>query len=297
MNNPYVKYTLIFLEIILLFSLVVCLLRFNSSTSDEEPGSDVTDVPSDEPSSDDDTAQNPDSTPSEDEEPPVDDTPTEDITPTPEVVDFSTMSYVAFGDSITYGADYTLNYSQMADPYPELVSNALGLASYTNKAINASTFCSNSLGRVCMTDRILAYTEQADIISLMLGTNDYGRSLPLGTFGDTTHDTIYGSLYLIAEHLTSTQDDAFIFFMTPYKRKNHKVCNVAGYNLEDVANAIKEVAAVYNIPVLDMFNEGQYELEMYNYGSDGLHPSQEFMKEYTAPQIEAFIRQNYSNKR
>lgn len=290
MNNQYVKYTIVFLEIILLFSLVVCLFRFSSPPANEDTGSDITDVPTDEPLPDDNTAENPDSTPSEDEVPPVDDTPTEDTTPTPEVVDFSTMSYVAFGDSITHG-------SVIKTPYPTLVSNALGVASYANKACGAATFCSNTTGRVCMTDRILAHTEQADIISLMLGVNDYLANFPLGTFGDTTHDTIYGSLYLIAEHLTSTQNDAFIFFMTPYKCKFgtmiYKDDNNVGYNLEDVANAVKEVAAFYDIPVLDMFNEGKFELEMYNYGSDGLHPSQEFTNTYTAPQIEAFIRQNY----
>ncbi len=300
--NRYANYILIFLEIILLFSLVVCLLRFNSPISDDEDNdTDISDVPVDDSLSDDNTAENPDSIPSEDENPPVDDTPTEDITPTPEVIDFSKMSYVAFGDSITFGADYTLNYSQMAEPYPELVSQALGLSSYTNKAVSGATFCTNTLNRVCMTDRVLAHTEKANIISVMLGVNDYSASLPLGKMGDTTSATVYGSLYLIAEHLTTTQEDAFIFFMTPYKckigTKTYKDKNNAGYVLEDVANAIKEVGAKYNIPVLDLFNEGQYELEMYNYGSDGIHPSQEFIKEYTAPQIEAFIRQNYSNKR
>ena len=297
MNNQYVKYTIVFLEIILLFSLVVCLLRFSTPIPDEDLGIDVTDVPSEEVSPDDNTAEKPDSTPSKDEEPPVDDTPTEDITPTPEVIDFSKMSYVAFGDSITYGVDYTLNYSQMPEPYPMLVSQALGLSSYTNKAVSGATFCTNTLNRICMTDRILAHTDRADIISVMLGVNDYSVSLPLGKMGDKTNSTIYGSLYLIAEHLTTTQEDAFIFFMTPYKcklgTKNYNDKNNAGYVLADVVTAIKTVASEYNIPVLDMFNEGKFELEMYNATSDGLHPSPEFIAEYTAPQIEAFIRQNY----
>lgn len=284
MNNQYVKYTIVFLEIILLFSLVVCLLRFSIPIPDEDLGSDVTDVPSEEVSPDDNTTENPDSTPSEDEK------------NEPEVIDFSKMSYVAFGDSITYGVDAYMGV-QMEYPYSRLVADNLSLYSYSNMGVNGATFCKNSLNRHCMTDTILSYNTKADIISVMLGVNDYSVSLPLGKMGDKTNSTIYGSLYLIAEHLTTTQEDAFIFFMTPYKCKNHKTNNGYNYNLEDVANAIKEVASEYNIPVLDMFNEGKFELEMYNATSDGLHPSPEFIAEYTAPQIEAFIRQNYSNKR
>jgi hypothetical protein len=41
-------------------------------------------------------------------------------------VDFSSLTYVAFGDSITYGANPFKNYSQIANPYPKLVSETLG---------------------------------------------------------------------------------------------------------------------------------------------------------------------------
>lgn len=213
---------------------------------------------------------------------------------------FADATYVAFGDSITYGADNTRNYSAMDFPYPALVAESLDLASVSNRGISGSTLCRNDFNLVCMTDMILSYTDQANIISVMLGVNDYNRSLPLGDIDDKTNETVYGSLNLIAEHLTTTQEDAFVFFMTPYKckvgTKSYKDPNAAGYVLEDVVNAVKEVASKYNIPVLDMFNEGQYELEMYNYGSDGIHPSQEFVREYTAPQIAEFIRQNYRGK-
>ena len=62
----------------------------------------------------------------------------------------------------------------------------------------------------------------------------------------------------------------------------------------DVATVVQEVASRYEIPVLDMYNNGKYELEMYDGNSDGVHPSQEFIREYTAPQIVQFIEENYS---
>ena len=286
------KYIIVALAIVLLISLVLSFNPLNffkgvfqDSITESESNSTISDS-SNIPESD--SIENVDSS----EESESVDAPNNEM--------FEGLTYVAFGDSITYGADYTRNYSQMDFPYPTLVAESLELSSVSNKAISGATLCTNDMNLVCMTNNILAYTEQADIISVMLGVNDYNRSLPLGDIDDKTKDTVYGSLNLIAEHLTTTQEDAFIFFMTPYKCKvgsrTYKDKNDAGYVLEDVANAVKEVANKYNIPVLDMFNEGQYELEMYNYGSDGIHPSQEFIREYTAPQIAEFIRQNYRGK-
>ena len=208
-------------------------------------------------------------------------------------IDFFDLTYVAFGDSITYGADYTRAYAQMDNPYPKLVSEELKLLSFRNLGVSGATFVTNDLNRVCMTDNILSFDENADIISVMLGVNDYACSLPLGTTTDNSNTTIYGSLNLIAKHLTTVYKDSFIFFMTPYKTTFN---GSLSYSLSDVANAVKEVADLYDISVLDMYNLGNYELEMYSASSDGIHPSQDFISRYTAPQIAEFIKQNYNKK-
>ena len=120
-----------------------------------------------------------------------------------------------------------------------------------------------------------------------------------------TDTTVYGSLNLIAEYLTNNCSDTFYFFITPYNAKLKQGQyngntgyddNKLGYSLEDVATAYKEVGAKYNIPVLDLFKYGNYEVEMYDSDSDGVHPNQDFILEYTAPQIAEFIRQNYRGK-
>ena len=208
-------------------------------------------------------------------------------------VDFSNLTYIAFGDSITYGANPFKNYSQIANPYPKLVSETLGFKSYYNPAVSGATLCSNSKNLYCMTDVVLSTTQHYDIVSVLLGFNDYNNSLPLGTINDSERTTIYGALKQIAEYLLQSQPNAFIFFMTPYKSSNWYNYNKSGYNLYDVAQAVKEVANKYNIPVLDMFNLGQFEVEMYNANSDGVHPSQEFFRTYTTPQIAQFIKDNY----
>ena len=172
-------------------------------------------------------------------------------------IDFSEKNYVAFGDSITFGADYTRNYAPMDNPYPKLVAEELNLLSYKNLAISGAVFCKNDLNLVCMTDVILSYTDETDIISIMLGVNDWSRSLPLGSIEDNTTSTVYGCLNLIATHLTTTHEHAFSFFMTPYKTT---LVRNEDYVLLDVVNAIKQVAFAYNIPVLDMYNLGKYEI-------------------------------------
>ena len=203
---------------------------------------------------------------------------------------FASMTYVAFGDSITYGANHKNNYKQMDKPYPTLVGKELGIGTVKNLAVSGATFTANELDLVCMTKRITEYTSAADIISVQLGTNDWLNALPLGTPGDYEIDTVYGCLYLIAEHLTTTYKDSFVFFMTPYKTSLDRNDE---YTLEDVANAIKHVAQEYMIPVLDMYELGQFEVEMNDEGSDGLHPSQKFFEDYTAPQIVEFIKENF----
>lgn len=212
---------------------------------------------------------------------------------------FQNVNYIAFGDSITFGLTPKVG-SKLKNPYPELVAETLNFKSVANEGFCGGTICRNNLNYVCVTEMVLSSTKKADIISVMLGVNDYANNLPLGDINDKSVETVYGGLNLIAEHLITTQEDAFIFFMTPYKYKpDSGYCtdiNEAGYTLEDVAIAVKQVAAKYDIAVLDMYNEGQFELEMYNANSDGIHPSQEFIREYTAPQIAEFIRQNYRGK-
>lgn len=210
---------------------------------------------------------------------------------------FEDLTYTAFGDSITYGADYFNHYAQMETPYVKEVGNILKLSSTNNKGVSGATLTTNNLGLHCMTSSITSFTDQSDIISVLGGVNDYNRDLSLGTISDTDTSTIYGALHASMNYLTTNYPDSFIFYMTPYKEnysgRHYTNINSEGYTLEDVANAIKEVAEIYNIPVLDLFNEGNFESVMNNEDCDGIHPNQDFVLSNMAPQIAAFIKENY----
>lgn len=210
---------------------------------------------------------------------------------------FKDLTYTAFGDSITYGADYFNHYDQMETPYVKEVENILKLSSSRNMGISGATLTANNLGLHCMTNSITSFNEQSDIISVLGGVNDYNRDLPLGTVNDSDPSTIYGALHTSMSYLIENYPNSFIFYMTPYKEnfsgRNYADINTQGYTLEDVANAIKAVAEMYNIPVLDLFNEGNFESVMNNEDCDGIHPNQDFVLSTMAPQIAKFIKDNY----
>ena len=203
--------------------------------------------------------------------------------------DFSKLNYVSFGDSITIGVDV---YSEKGTAYPQMVGQILNFKTVDNRAISGGTLCANS-GRTNMTEKILNFTGEADVISVMLGVNDYQMRCPLGTPESRDNTTVYGSLHLVASHLKENYPDAFVFFMTPFPYRGGENDRGAGYNLLAVVEAVRAVAAEYNIPVLDMYTLGKYELEMYEPQNDGIHPTLKHHKEYTAPIVAEFIVKNY----
>ena len=203
--------------------------------------------------------------------------------------DYSNLTYVAFGDSITIGVDV---YSEKGTAYPQMVGQTMHFQTVNNKAVSGATFCPNS-GRTNMTVNILNFTGEANVISVMLGINDFWVGSPLGTPESRDNTTIYGSLYLIAEHLTQTYPNAFIFFMTPFQCRVWNTDRGAGYTLPDVVNAVKLVADEYDIPVLDMYTHGKYELEMNESKNDGIHPTYKHHKEYTVPIVAEFLAKNF----
>jgi lysophospholipase L1-like esterase len=151
----------------------------------------------------------------------------------------------------------------------------------------------------CQLDAIIAkshdFVSEANIVSFMGGINDLNNKTSLGSIEDNTVNTFYGRLNLLSKILIEKYSHSFIFYMTPFPsgKEKYNTRNFEGVCLEDYANAVKAVAHNYGIPVFDMYNESQFELEMYNADSDGVHPSEEFLERYTAPKIAEFIRQSY----
>ena len=207
-----------------------------------------------------------------------------------EPVDFTEMTYIAFGDSITWGEDGE-THEQMKKPYPILVAEALKLKNVENYGKRGATVTFVTTNKVVM-ELVQEAPSKANIVSVMIGVNDFAGSQQLGELGDTSYGTIYGSLNNLVTQLKEKYKNAYIFFMTPLKQYKSPETNSAGYQLSDVANAVKAVCTSRQIPVLDLYELGEYSLQT-DPKSDGLHPTQSFIASYIAPKITQFIQENY----
>lgn len=132
--------------------------------------------------------------------------------------------------------------------------------------------------------RVDSMIDDADIVVVFGGTNDFGHGdAPFGVMSDRTNDTFYGALHVLYQKLCQRYPSAQIVVMTPTHRSsedeiglNEQGVRRAG-KLADYAEAIRQVAEVYSIPVLDLFRvsgiqpkiPAQKELFM----PDGLHPN------------------------
>lgn len=206
----------------------------------------------------------------------------------------SKLKMNCLGDSITYGY-INEEGDAMEKSYPVLLREILNFDTVRNYGINGSTIAD---GENPMYIRYKDMEDDADIVSVLAGTNDYGRTTveisPLGTIEDKNGNTVYGALDILCRGLKEKYPKSFIFFMTPLHCENDNIPNKYGYTLEDVLEAISEVCAKYNILVFDLNNEVKFtpeNEEFYNkYCIDGTHPNQRFVKEVLAYKIADYIK-------
>ena len=84
-----------------------------------------------------------------------------------QVVDFSAMTYVALGDSITYGKDIFGEEKDFIDfPYCQIVKQTLNLQGVTNYGIKGSTISTAAGASAPFVERY-ANMVDADIVSVM----------------------------------------------------------------------------------------------------------------------------------
>lgn len=221
---------------------------------------------------------------------------------------FSGKKYCALGDSITYGfipRNYT-GYPGQLNSYAYLVAQMLGMT-FENYGISGSTIAYHA-SRDPMSVRYTNMPNDADLITVMGGTNDVRNGIQLGQFSDRTNTTFYGALHVLYQGLytkyiggvdTTIGKTKKIVAITPIKLLDSSKSSLAN-TIENNANvlvqwdawidAIKEVAAFYSIPVLDLYNLSGINPHLdrtlhgsqdgytgyYNpYITDGTHPTQE----------------------
>ncbi len=182
------------------------------------------------------------------------------------------------GDSITQG----VGTSAPEHIYQNVLGSLVGAREVRNYGISGTRIAKQIGGDDCggaFTDRYLGMDDNADLILVFGGTNDYGHgNVPFGGWGDRTTDTFIGACHVLFEGLIRKYPSARIVIMTPLQRAGgNNPCANTGKPLSDYADAIIRVANYYSLPVLDLYRTAgicpdipaQRELFM----PDGLHPN------------------------
>lgn len=191
-------------------------------------------------------------------------------TPLPELdLTGSEFTMNALGDSITYGE----KVSSQDKVYVNLLGTMLGAEKVYNYGLSGSAIAGNHPLR--FVDRFRAMDPNADLILVFGGTNDFGFHTPLGQMGDLTADTFYGGLNLMMCEMMQRYPDSEIVFLTPLRRLRDTRPNKTGSVLGDYAQAIREMSAFYDIPVIDLYSsqEVYFLADRYRYIKDGIHPN------------------------
>ena len=190
------------------------------------------------------------------------------------------------GDSITAGTNCE------GSTYWELLGDILELGSANAMATPGSCISGTSDYGSEYDPLINRFEDipEADLITIFMGTNDYGHDTPLGSIDDEGDVSFYGALNTIIPALQAKYPNAKIVFITPLHRygfgtnsatgEEHtydSVPNGAGHTLGDYVNAIKEVCEKYGVDVIDLYTDldldpSADETREY-YMEDGLHPN------------------------
>ncbi len=183
------------------------------------------------------------------------------------------------GDSITEGVGVpSVEYA-----YWNVLKEKYGLAEARGYGISGTRFArkrvpteNNPRFDLDFCSRVEEMDPDADLVVVFGGTNDFGHGdAPMGCFNSRDVYTFYGACHVLMESLIERYPLATIVFMTPAHRALE---TRPGYpDLCEYVKVIKEVAAYYAIPVMDLYTTSGIQpalpLLKETYAPDGLHPN------------------------
>ncbi|MBQ8885241.1 MAG: SGNH/GDSL hydrolase family protein [Clostridia bacterium] len=191
-------------------------------------------------------------------------------------------AFLFFGDSLT--ARYGLSAGDL--DYIQILRSEFGFYSYNGAVSGATWTVDGKSGAEHNTNHLFSQLEKAkilirdaDYISIMLGTNDYGWGVrPLGSISDNPTakeeaTTVYGAIRYALDYIIAANSDVKIMLMTPplWLSNGFDKENSVGVTLGEVREAVKAVGAEYGCKVVDMSAALPSEERYFN--SDKLHIS------------------------
>jgi lysophospholipase L1-like esterase len=190
------------------------------------------------------------------------------------------LQILFFGDSITAN-DFFQPVLQNIHGFG-YVNNALGGSRITKLAVSPDgTSLVERLGAVNAVG--------ADCIFVFAGSNDMVAGVSLGAITDTVDTTFYGAVKALIVSLQANNSGKRVVFCTPLQRGNSRAVYAAQKVYPD---AMKEVCALYGVPVLDLFYTSGITYEnIGQYTSDNTHPTLAGAK-FIARQMSGFLFRN-----
>ncbi len=122
-----------------------------------------------------------------------------------------------------------------------------------NYGVSSTTVCPRPDKDNSFIERYPSMRDDAHLITVKGGTNDWGANFATGTLSDREPTTYIGGIRTLMEGLIEKYPNSHIVFFSPIKRSGDKTTNGNGSSLLDYTNALIELGAIYNIPVIDIY--------------------------------------------
>lgn len=228
--------------------------------------------------------------------------------------DLSGLKLSILGDSIStfdgyIPTDYNIFYpgngdiSTVEKTWWWQMMNTTGMELNANASSSNTTITGDSLDTTgsapgCSTKRMIDLTPgddgpAPDILIVFMGTNDFLRSVELGTFTEPSQQdegiiTNFCDAYeLMIQKLNALYPNAEIYFCTLLETnagdvdeypQSYPATNKNGNTIGDFNAEIATIASAYSYPVIDVHNCGITYEKLDQYTSDGVHPNTEGAK-------------------
>jgi len=165
------------------------------------------------------------------------------------------------GDGITGGSNGNGGNIAQYNTYTGLLGKHF--KTYTNYSVGAVSIASVSSSDKGIAERYVDMADNLDVIIFAGTTNDWFKTVAMGTIADTSITTYYGALHTLILGAQTKFAGKEIFITTPLpcvgfnadgsyaSNTDHE--NGIGYTLKDYVEVLKEVCEFHAVPVIDLY--------------------------------------------
>ncbi len=171
-----------------------------------------------------------------------------ELYPTDAEGDYETIIVNSIGDSITTyvpAPDRGMPYHKYWAQWYNITNN--------NYGVSSTTVCPRPDKDNSFIERYPSMRDDAHLVTVKGGTNDWGANFATGTLSDREPTTYIGGIRTLMEGLIEKYPNSHIVFFSPIKRSSDRTINNNGSSLLDYTNALIELGKIYNIPVIDIY--------------------------------------------